>query len=47
MNLWHKMQKANERVKIKRELRKRNISFKIDESTKSLKGKLEVNNKQE
>ena len=40
MNLWHKMQNAEKRIKIKRELRKRNIPFKIDESTKSLKLKL-------
>ena len=40
MNLWTKMHKAEERVKIKRELRKRKIPFRINESTKSLEFKL-------
>ena len=40
MNLWTKMHKAEERVKIKRELRKRNIHFRINESIKKLNSRL-------
>lgn len=40
MRFYIKRERAEKRVKIKRELRKRNIPFKISDSTKSLKLKL-------
>ena len=48
MNLWQKMHKAKERVKIKRELRRKNIHFRINESIKKLNSRLrECENKED